>query len=138
MTEWISALLIIGGASFMLLAAIGIIRMPDVYLRLQTTTKAVTLGTGGVLTAFAIHFGTISVVTRVLLVIAFLGLTVPVWAHMIGRAAYIVGVPLWEGTGTDELKASSEEHVSAAENESELEEGNRPGTSQGSEATSPN
>jgi multicomponent Na+:H+ antiporter subunit G len=44
------------------------------------------------------------VTTRAVLVIAFFFLTAPVGAHMIARAAYAVGVPLWEGTITDELR----------------------------------
>jgi len=52
----------------------------------------------------ALHFGELGVVTRALLAIAFFFLTAPVAAHMIGRAAYFVGVPLWEGTLRDELR----------------------------------
>ena len=58
----------------------------------------------GVLLAVAIHFQDLAVTTRAVLVIAFFFLTAPVGAHMIARAAYAVGVPLWEGTITDELR----------------------------------
>ena len=98
-----TALLLIGGA-FLLLAAIGIIRMPDLYSRIQAATKAATLGVGCIILALAFHFEDLGITVRALLVIAFLFLTQPVAAHMIGRAAYFVGVPLWEHTIMDELR----------------------------------
>jgi multicomponent Na+:H+ antiporter subunit G len=98
-----TALLIVGGA-FLLLAAVGIVRMPDLYSRIQAATKAATLGVGCIILALAIHFEDLGITVRALLVIAFLFITQPVAAHMIGRAAYFVGVPLWEHTIMDELR----------------------------------
>lgn len=89
---------------FILLAAVGIIRMPDFYLRLSVTVKATTLGVGMMLVAAAIFFGEISTTSKSLAIIFFLILTAPVAAHMIGRAAYSTGVPLWEKSVLDELK----------------------------------
>ncbi|MBI3997532.1 MAG: monovalent cation/H(+) antiporter subunit G [Armatimonadetes bacterium] len=104
MTEWVTALLLLLGGAFILLAGIGILRMPDVYTRMQPATKAATLGVGCLLLAVAVHFDDLGIRTRALAAIAFVLLTAPVAAHMIGRAAYIVGVPLWEGTIVDELR----------------------------------
>ena len=104
MSDTISAVLLILGATFMLLAAVGVVRMPDLFTRMQTTTKSATLGAGCMLLAAAFYFGELGVTTRALAVIAFLFLTAPVAAHMIGRAAYFVGVPLWERTIVDELR----------------------------------
>jgi multicomponent Na+:H+ antiporter subunit G len=87
----------------MLLAGLGVLRLPDLFMRLQASTKASTLGVGCMLLGVAIHFQTLGVTTRAVLVIAFFFLTAPVGAHVIARAAYAVGVPLWEGTITDEL-----------------------------------
>jgi multicomponent Na+:H+ antiporter subunit G len=78
--------------------------MPDVFTRLQAATKASTLGVGCIITALALHFETTGITIRALLVVAFFFLTAPVAAHVIGRAAYFVGVPLWEGTIIDELR----------------------------------
>jgi multicomponent Na+:H+ antiporter subunit G len=103
MSEWIMLALMITGGAFLLLAAIGIVRMPDLYSRIQAATKAATLGVGCIILALAIHFADLAITVRALLVIAFLFLTQPVAAHMIGRAAYFVGVPLWEKTIMDEL-----------------------------------
>jgi multicomponent Na+:H+ antiporter subunit G len=104
MNDIISAALIVIGGAFMLLAGVGILRMPDLFMRMQAATKAATLGAGCMLLAVAVHFGELTVVARALLVIAFVFLTAPVAAHMIARAAYSVGTPLWEGTIADELR----------------------------------
>lgn len=92
------------GTGFLLLAAIGIVRMPDLYMRMQTATKAATLGVGFMIMSLGIYFGDSAITIRVLLVIAFLFITAPVAAHVIGRSAYFVGVPLWEHSVVDELR----------------------------------
>ncbi len=102
--ELVSDVLMLLGATFLLLAALGVLRMPDLFTRMQATSKASTLGIGCVLLAFAFHFSGISVNIRVLATISFFFLTAPVTAHLIGRASYFVGVPLWEGTVIDELR----------------------------------
>lgn len=97
------ALLMIGGV-FLLTAAIGVFRMPDLFTRMQTATKAATLGIGCVLLAVAVYMNDFGVAIRAVLTILFFFLTAPVAAHMIGRAAYFIGVPLWQGTIVDELR----------------------------------
>ena len=97
-------LLLFVGSAFLLLAAIGVIRMPDVFSRMQAATKAATLGAACMLSAVAVHFDDFGVTIRALLVVAFVFLTAPVAAHVIARAAYFIGVPLWEGTIVDELR----------------------------------
>ena len=97
------ALMVIGGV-LMLLAAVGVVRMPDLYSRMQSATKASTLGVGCTMLAVAIDFADLGIATRVLLIVAFVFLTAPISAQMIGRAAYYVGVPLWKGTTLDELR----------------------------------
>jgi CPA2 family monovalent cation:H+ antiporter-2 len=92
------------GAAFGLLAAAGVVRMPDLFMRMQAATKASTLGIGCIVLAVAVHFGELGVTTRALATITFVFLTAPVAAHMIARAGYFVGVPLWEGTIIDELR----------------------------------
>lgn len=104
MQEVISAVLLVAGANFIFIAAIGLIRMPDLFMRMSSNTKAATLGVGLILLATAVHFGNLGVTSRALATIVFLFLTAPVAAHMIGRAAYSIGVPLWKGTVIDELK----------------------------------
>jgi monovalent cation/proton antiporter MnhG/PhaG subunit len=103
MNELLSSALLMIGAAFALLAGAGVVRMPDLFTRMQAATKASTLGIGSIVLAVAIHFGEMGITTRALTVIIFVFLTAPVAAHMIARAAYFVGVPLWERTIIDEL-----------------------------------
>lgn len=104
MTELLVGFFLIFGAALMLLAAIGIIRLPDLPTRMHATTKSGALGTSLIMIGVAIYFADVTVVTRVIAIIAFIILTAPVAAHVIGRAGYFVGVPLWEGTVKDDLR----------------------------------
>lgn len=97
-----AALVLVGGA-FMLLASVGIVRLPDLFTRMQAATKGATLGSGCLLLAVAAHFWRTDVAARAMLVVLFILMTSPVAAHLIARAAYAVGVPFWEGTLRDEL-----------------------------------
>lgn len=92
------------GAAFILLAAIGILRMPDLYLRISVTTKAATLGTGLILTSVAVYFGEAGISSRVVAIILFTLLTAPVAAHLIGKASYYAGVPIWDQSVIDDLE----------------------------------
>ena len=97
----IAVLLIVGGA-FAAIAGIGLLRFPDVLMRMHASTKAGTLGVGLIVVSVAIFFGTVLVTTKVVLIVAFLLLTAPVAAHLIGRAAYRTGSPVWEPTIIDD------------------------------------
>ncbi len=95
--------LLIGGGVFSLVAGLGLLRLQDVLQRTHAATKAGTLGVGLVVLAVALYFHDVGVTTRAIAIFAFLLLTAPVGAHMIGRAAYRTRVPLWEKTEIDEL-----------------------------------
>lgn len=104
MSEIIIAAMLVVGAFFMFVAGAGIIRMPDLFMRMSCSTKAGTIGIGVVLLALALYFADISVAARAVATIAFVFLTAPVSSHCIGRIAYLVGVPLWPRTVKDELQ----------------------------------
>lgn len=89
----------------MFVAAIGLLRLPDLYTRMHAVTKAGTLGIGLLLVSAAVAFGDVSVASRALAVVIFVLLTAPVSAHMIGRAGYLGNVTLWEGTWFDDWQA---------------------------------
>jgi multicomponent Na+:H+ antiporter subunit G len=108
MNDLIAGLLLIVGGLAMLLAGFGVLRMPDLFMRMQAATKAATLGVGCTLVAVAVHFNELGVTTRSILIIAFLFLTAPVAAHVIARAAYSIGVPLWEASICDELSEAEQ------------------------------
>lgn len=100
--DWIVAALCLGGGAFSVIAAVGIIRLPDVFMRMHASTKAGTLGSGLILIAGAIVFDTTGAVARSLGALIFLLVTAPVAAHMIGRAAYYSGARLSPRTWIDE------------------------------------
>ena len=105
MTDLITAFLLVAGGLFALAAAVGVLRLPDVLIRMHASTKAGTLGCGLILVALAVFSGETTVITRAIVAIVFLLLTAPIAAHMIGRAAYRTGAPLWEGTVIDEMRS---------------------------------
>lgn len=105
------------GAIFILLAGIGIVRMPDLYLRISVTTKAATLGIGLILFAAAVYFKDSSITTRVLAIILFMFLTAPVGAHLIGRSSYFTGIKLWKKSIMDDLKGKYEQKTHALQSE---------------------
>ncbi len=93
------------GTGLAFAAGVGMVRFPDVYSRMHAATKAGTLGAGLVLLAVMVQaWAQIDVVLRALAGIVFLILSAPVGAHVLGRAAYAAGVPLWKGSERDDLK----------------------------------
>ncbi|MBS9525201.1 monovalent cation/H(+) antiporter subunit G [Litoribacter ruber] len=119
MTEISIAILSTLGAVFIFLAAVGVVRMPDLYLRISVTTKAATLGIGLILIAAAFYFNDLSITSRVLAIILFMLLTAPVGAHMLGRASYFTGVKMWKNSEYDDLKGKyhPKTHVLSSEEE---------------------
>ncbi len=99
----LSSTLVVVGALFALLAAIGLVRFPDIYLRMHAATKAGTLGAGSILLGLAFHAGQADVTLKAVLGIVFLVVTAPIAAHLLGRAAYCSKVPMWSRTTMDEL-----------------------------------
>jgi multicomponent Na+:H+ antiporter subunit G len=99
--------LLLGGV-LTLVAAAGVLRMPDLFIRMHAATKAGTVGVSSITIGLMIHFSTLTVTSRGVLVIAFFLLTAPVAAHMIARAAYRSGVSLWLLTRIDEWKTRGE------------------------------
>lgn len=104
MTDWIIIILSTLGTLIILIAAVGFLRMPDIYLRISVATKAATLGIGLILAGAALYFNELGITSRVIAIIIFILLTAPVGAHMIGRASYFTGVKIWRKTAIDDLK----------------------------------
>lgn len=101
---FLSLIFLLIGAFFMLIAAVGLVRFPDIYMRISATTKASTFGVGFSLLAAVFHFQDLGVAMRILATLAFLVLTAPIGAHAIARAAYLNGVPLWGRSVCDDLR----------------------------------
>lgn len=103
--DGLSIIFILIGSALVMIAAIGIYRLPDTYLRMSAATKASTLGAITVLLAAGLHFREASMMAQVAITILFLLATAPVGAHIIGRAGYRRRrAPLFEGTVQDDLK----------------------------------
>lgn len=89
------------GLAFDLFGCLGLVRLPDVYNRLQAATKCVTMGTCSILFGTFLIVGFAAAGMKALLCMVFLVLTSPVAAHAIARAAHRSGIPLWSGSVVD-------------------------------------
>lgn len=99
--ELVGGILAILGAVFFLLAAVGLVRMPDVYNRIQAGTKATTLG----LLLFLVGLCLVeeSWGSKLAIIATFVLFTNPISSHAMGRALHRRGIPLAEGSVRDEL-----------------------------------
>ncbi|WP_321505188.1 monovalent cation/H(+) antiporter subunit G [Breoghania sp.] len=103
MTSIIVGIALVIGSLFALSAALGLLRFKDVYMRMHAASKAGTLGSGLLLLALALHAGEMDVATRAIAGVCFFLLTAPVSAHLLARAAYIVGYKPCDMTVRDAL-----------------------------------
>ncbi|MEP7240300.1 MAG: monovalent cation/H(+) antiporter subunit G [Devosia sp.] len=100
----VATALVLLGTLFSLLAAIGVLRFPDVYTRLHAASKAGPLGAGLVLVGVGVASGDWSVWIRVAVGLVFLLVTAPVSAHLLARAALKSGVEPVAGTAREDLE----------------------------------
>src|SRR3972149_1717505 len=89
------------GVLFDVFGTIGLVRLPDVYNRLQAATKCVTLGTCMILIGILVDVGFTAMGVKAAVCAVFILLTSPVAAHALSRGAYISGVRLWEKSVVD-------------------------------------
>jgi len=108
MNEMLSIFFIIVGISFDLFGCIGLVRMPDIYNRLQASTKCVTLGTCGILFGVFLRFGFTASGIKAILCIIFLLLTSPVAAHALARGAHKSGILPAKGSVCDMYEEDKE------------------------------
>jgi len=101
MTEIIGYILIAIGILFDIFGCIGLVRFPDVYNRLQASTKCVTLGTIVLLIGVAIASGSGAMAAKAVICAVFIVLTSPTAAHAVAKGAYSSGVELWENSVVD-------------------------------------
>ncbi|MHC4076235.1 MAG: monovalent cation/H(+) antiporter subunit G [Planctomycetota bacterium] len=101
MSEIIGYILIIIGVLFNICGCIGLVRFPDVYNRLQASTKCVTLGTILLLVGVAVVSGSGSISGKAVICAVFILITSPTAAHAIAKGAYSSGVRLWENSVVD-------------------------------------
>ncbi len=99
------------GLAFELIGCIGLVRMPNIYNRLQAATKCVTIGTCFILVGLCIFAAAslnVSLVLKTFVCIIFILLTAPTAAHAIARAAHKSGIPLWKKSEVDKYDIDHE------------------------------
>jgi multicomponent Na+:H+ antiporter subunit G len=101
MSEIIGYVLIIIGIFFDISGCIGLVRLPDVYNRLQASTKCVTLGTILLLLGVALISNVAALNAKAIICAVFILITSPTAAHAIAKGAYASGVKLWENSVID-------------------------------------
>lgn len=99
----VTGVLVIVGSIFSLLAAVGIVRLPDVYTRMHAASKAGTVGSGLLLITLGLHSLNGATLSRSLAGFIFLLLTAPISAHLLARAAYAAGYRMADITVVNEM-----------------------------------
>lgn len=102
--EIISSALILAGVFFMLVASIGLLRLPDFYTRMSAITKGATLGMGLIVVGSGVFFNDPEMMFKILGILIFTLVTSPVAAHAITRTAIHKRVELWKKTNTKEFE----------------------------------
>ena len=108
MNEFIGYVLIIIGVLFNLFGCVGLLRLPDVYNRLQAAAKCATLGTCGTLLGVLFINGFGATGMKAVLAIIFILFTAPTAAQALSQAAYRTGIKAWKKSGKGESKEELE------------------------------
>jgi len=106
----ISAIFMLVGSAFMLIASIGMIKFPDFYIRNSASTKAVVLGVLLILLGVGIHYNDTIIFIEIFAILLFIFLISPLAAHIVSRAAVITNVKFWEKTDLKELEQYKNEN----------------------------
>jgi monovalent cation/proton antiporter MnhG/PhaG subunit len=94
MSEIVAAVLLVAGSLIVLIAAIGVARFPDVFLRMHAATKAGVIGAGLCILGTAAGFGDQTTWIKALMIVGFLLVTTPIASHVLGRAAWRAAAPM--------------------------------------------
>lgn len=106
-SDWLTAFLLLIGALLALLAAVGVLRFPDTFQRMQASSKASTLGLACLLGGAALQHPDVASLMRLASIAAFVMLTAPLSAHVVARVSLHRGSPLWKGTRLNEYDRAS-------------------------------
>ena len=98
----VTVILIIIGVLFNIFGCIGLIRLPDVYNRLQAATKCVTLGCCSILLGAMVHFGISDAGVKAIIAIPVLFFSSTVAAHALIRGSYHFGIKLGKKSVKDD------------------------------------
>jgi multicomponent Na+:H+ antiporter subunit G len=100
----VSTIIITIGVIFNFLGCLGLIRFPDVYNRLQSATKCVTLGTCSILLGVLVRYGFVEIGVKALVAIPLLFFAATVGAHALVRGSYLAGIKLGDKSVKDDYK----------------------------------
>ena len=103
MLMWLSALCVLSGSVVTFIAALGVLRLPDFYMRMHAATKAGVVGPSLLLIGAGFYEPSLSAWIKIALAILFLLMTTPIAAHLLGKSGFMGGVGLWEGTSRNDL-----------------------------------
>lgn len=98
-----SALLVLSGSIITFIAALGVLRLPDFFMRMHAATKAGVVGPSLLLCGAGLYDPSWATLIKIGLAVLFLCMTTPIAAHLLGRAGFIGGARLWEGTSRNDL-----------------------------------
>src|SRR5690554_834841 len=100
---WLAALFVIAGSLVTCVAALGVLRLPDFFMRMHAATKAGVVGPSLLLIGAGFFDPSLNTWIKIFLAILFLLTTTPISGHLIGKAGFIGGVNLWKGTVRNDL-----------------------------------
>lgn len=104
---YLGCALLLLGSLFSLVAAIGVVRLPDLFTRMHAASKAGAVGSGLVLLSIALLSFDVAIALRAIVGFVFLLLTTPVGAHLLARASYRIGDQTPVNLVLDELKSKT-------------------------------
>lgn len=107
MTEWLAFAAFIAGALFILISAIGLLRLPDLFMRMHASTKTTSMGFTLILIGVIVAFPAPGTVIKSLLIIIFIYLTTPLGTHMVGKSGHLLGIKQWRHAVRDDMKKKS-------------------------------
>lgn len=108
MMMFIASVIALLGALFLFLGAMGVLRMPDVYNRMQAGTKATTMGS--MLSLIGVGIAMPEWMPKLIVLILFILFTNPISSHALARAAHYAGIKLTDISLRDNLKDDEEKH----------------------------
>jgi len=106
--DFLAAAFLLAGVAFMVIGALGVVRLPDAYNRIHAASITVTLGLTGMLLAACYHLGAAPIVSKALITVVFIFVATPIGSHMLAKAAHDADLAQWERTLDDELTADKQ------------------------------
>lgn len=108
--DFVSAVVLVSGLLFMVIGALGVVRLPDAYHRIHAASICVTLGLTAMLVAACFHLQAPPIIMKSVITVAFIFVATPMGSHMLAKAAHDTGLSQWNKTLSDELAEDKQQH----------------------------